>query len=315
MSGKLALRHIKGAEQDIQNREGRGEVFLADHQGRDHQAEAQLALGLTSKSRQTLGELAQSSSPQVKAAAQARIEALRAMEVHRVDLTRPNLGSLDQKMQQALEVQTQAVAQIGARHDEGHSQLKSLQQRLDTIGYELPDFSRIEVKRGSRLEAVEKNLTAMARSVNSAIGDSSSAIDNVGSVDTKTNKPGGRLKENGAMLSEMQAPLKLNPIPSDSIEVFPSYPQMFTELSAADGDMVRSAYKLRADDGDWGQPRTMVREVLDDEARERLVSNVAGHLLDGVSDKVLARAFEYWRNVDAEIGERIEQAGGATVGA
>jgi len=86
-------------------------------------------------------------------------------------------------------------------------------------------------------------------------------------------------------------------------------------LWAADGDMVRSAYKLRADDGDWGQPRTMVREVLDDEARERLVSNVAGHLLDGVSDKVLARAFEYWRNVDAEIGERIEQAVGATVGA
>ncbi len=208
--------------------------------------QAQLALGLTSKSRQTLGELAQSSSPQVKAAAQARIEALRAMEVHRVDLTRPNLGSLDQKMQQALEVQTQAVAQIGARHDEGHSQLKSLQQRLDTIGYELPDFSRIEVKHGSRLEAVEKNLTAMARSVNSAIGDSSSAIDNVGSVDTKTNKPSGLLKENGDILSEMQAPLKLNPIPSDSIAVFPSYPQMFTELSAADGDMVRAVDAGRA---------------------------------------------------------------------
>ena len=59
----------------------------------------------------------------------------------------------------------------------------------------------------------------------------------------------------------------------------------------------------------------MVREVLDDEARERLVSNVAGHLLDGVSDKVLARAFQYWKNIDQEIGERIEQAVGATVGA
>jgi catalase len=33
------------------------------------------------------------------------------------------------------------------------------------------------------------------------------------------------------------------------------------------------------------------------------------------SDKVLARAFEYWKNVDQELGERVEQAVGATVGA
>jgi catalase len=86
-------------------------------------------------------------------------------------------------------------------------------------------------------------------------------------------------------------------------------------LWASDGDMVRSAYTLRADDDDFGQAATQVREVLDDEARDRLVSNIAGHLSDGVSDKVLARAFEYWKNVDQELGGRIEQAVGATVGA
>jgi catalase len=85
-------------------------------------------------------------------------------------------------------------------------------------------------------------------------------------------------------------------------------------LWAADGEMVRAGYVQHAEDDDWGQAGTMVREVLDDEARERLVSNVAGHLSDGVSDTVLARAFEYWKNVDQEIGERIEQAVGATVG-
>ncbi|MGZ4243361.1 MAG: catalase [Solirubrobacteraceae bacterium] len=85
-------------------------------------------------------------------------------------------------------------------------------------------------------------------------------------------------------------------------------------LWAADGDMVRSAYTKRSDDDDFSQARTQIREVLDDEARERLVANVAGHLSDGVSDKVLARAFEYWKTIDTEIGERIEQAVGATVG-
>jgi catalase len=49
-----------------------------------------------------------------------------------------------------------------------------------------------------------------------------------------------------------------------------------------------------------------VREVLDDAARERLVDNVVGHLLNGVTEPVLQRAFEYWRNVDKGIGERIE---------
>ena len=55
--------------------------------------------------------------------------------------------------------------------------------------------------------------------------------------------------------------------------------------------------------------------MLDDDERDRLVSNIAGHLADGVSDKVLARAIEYWKNVDEQFGERIEQAVGATVGA
>ncbi|PVA06093.1 catalase [Thalassorhabdomicrobium marinisediminis] len=75
----------------------------------------------------------------------------------------------------------------------------------------------------------------------------------------------------------------------------------------ADGDMVRQAYTLRPDDDDWGQARTLVRDVMDDAARDRLVSNIVGHLRDGVSEKVLERAFTYWRNVDETLGERVEQ--------
>jgi catalase len=70
--------------------------------------------------------------------------------------------------------------------------------------------------------------------------------------------------------------------------------------------MVRAAYTLHAEDDDWGQPGTMVRDVLDDAARDRLVDNIVGHLLNGVSGPVLGRAFEYWRNVDKNLGDRIE---------
>ena len=46
--------------------------------------------------------------------------------------------------------------------------------------------------------------------------------------------------------------------------------------------------------------------MLDDAARERLVSNIVGQLLNGVTEQVLGRAFGYWRNVDKHLGDMIE---------
>jgi catalase len=72
--------------------------------------------------------------------------------------------------------------------------------------------------------------------------------------------------------------------------------------------MVRSPYVQHPEDDDWGQPGTMVREVLDDAARTRLVGNISGHLLNGVTEPVLLRAFQYWSNVDADLGKKVEEA-------
>jgi catalase len=79
----------------------------------------------------------------------------------------------------------------------------------------------------------------------------------------------------------------------------------YVEKWEADGEFVHSAYTQRRDDDDWGQAGALVRDVLDDAARDRLVANVVGHLRDGVSAPVLERAFEYWRNIDKETGDRI----------
>src|SRR5690606_40111401 len=75
----------------------------------------------------------------------------------------------------------------------------------------------------------------------------------------------------------------------------------------SDGEMVRSAYTLHAEDDDFGQPGTMVREVFNDEQRSLLVDQVAGSLLGGVRSPVLERALEYWKNIDADVGRRIEE--------
>ncbi|WP_024443049.1 MULTISPECIES: catalase [unclassified Mycobacterium] len=74
----------------------------------------------------------------------------------------------------------------------------------------------------------------------------------------------------------------------------------------ADGDMVRAAYTLRPDDDDFSQARTLVRDVLDDDARKRLAANIIGHVSAGVTEPVLSRVFEYWRNVDPDLGSAVE---------
>ena len=86
------------------------------------------------------------------------------------------------------------------------------------------------------------------------------------------------------------------------------YPE--SAVWAADGEMVRAAYTQRPDDDDWSQPGTLVREVMDEAARDRLVSNVVGHLSDGVSPQVLERAIQYWRNIDKSVGDRIAEGVG-----
>ena len=75
----------------------------------------------------------------------------------------------------------------------------------------------------------------------------------------------------------------------------------------ADGELVRQAYDLRADDDDFGQPGTLVREVFDDATRERLVQTVAGMMGD-CDPQVRERVYTYWRNIDQEVGDRIAAA-------
>lgn len=73
----------------------------------------------------------------------------------------------------------------------------------------------------------------------------------------------------------------------------------------SDGELVRVAQTLRADDDDFGQARILLREVFSDDERAEFVKTVAGALA-GVGEPVLGKALEYWRNVDEQIAGRIE---------
>src|SRR5690606_41230533 len=53
----------------------------------------------------------------------------------------------------------------------------------------------------------------------------------------------------------------------------------------SDGEMVRAAYTLHAEDDDFSQAGTLVREVFNDDQRSKLVDQVAGSLLGGRSEE------------------------------
>jgi len=206
--------------------------------------QSQLALGQTSKSEQTLAEAAQKGGTQTRAVAQQKIEALRTIDSRRVSLTRPNLDRLRTAMNNAQQQLIVTAGQIQVRRDQGRAQIKNLQARVDAIGYELPDLSNVEIKTGSRLEAVVKNLETMSRAINSGIDDAGTAISGAGTLDR--GREGGLLRESSDILKQMRAPLDSAPIPADSVALLPSYPGMLDTMSQANADILRAVDAGRA---------------------------------------------------------------------
>jgi catalase len=84
-------------------------------------------------------------------------------------------------------------------------------------------------------------------------------------------------------------------------------PELFGEDPSwqVTGEILRSAYTLHKEDDDFGQANAMVNKAMGPGGRDRLVSNVVGHIKAGVQEPVLSRALDYWRHIDNAIGDRI----------
>jgi len=204
----------------------------------------QIALGFPNKSQQTLEQAAQIGNPETRDLANARITALRQLEGQRISLVKPNLDHLRAQLAAAQASQAQANTAVGDRRDQGRDQLKQINARLDAIGSEVPNLGNVNPQHGSRLEAILKNLNMMGRSINSGLSDATTSINGVGTLEK--NKESGLLRENAAILKEMDATLNASPIPTESLAQLPSYPSIFTELNRADADMVRTIDAARA---------------------------------------------------------------------
>ena len=70
--------------------------------------------------------------------------------------------------------------------------------------------------------------------------------------------------------------------------------------------MVRAAYTLHAEDDDFGQANTLVNQVMDDAARDRLVETVSGLLAVSVGTRSASEPSPTGAASTRPSGDRIE---------
>ncbi len=80
-----------------------------------------------------------------------------------------------------------------------------------------------------------------------------------------------------------------------------------------DGELVRAAQTLRSEDSDFGQAGTLYREVFTAESKERFHATLLGQC-QGISiESIRERFFQYWTNVDANLGAILRESYAAGV--
>lgn len=208
-----------------------------------HLGSAQLALGQTAKGEQNLAEAAGKGTPETRALANVRIKALRDGEA-RLNLMHVDLSPLRDAVDAARANERQVAAAVATRRDSGRDQIKTLESRVQSITYGVPDWINRAGRPGSRLDAIVHNIATMGRALDTATAKAEEPIGGVGSLER--NREGGLLKENSEILGEMAAALKSEPIPPQVLSTLPDYPRVLRDVAAADADMVRAVDAARA---------------------------------------------------------------------
>ncbi len=76
----------------------------------------------------------------------------------------------------------------------------------------------------------------------------------------------------------------------------------------SDGELVRSAASLHAEDDDFGQAGTLYRDVFDDAEKARFLDTITGHVGAVRRADIRERAIQYWTQVDAGLGAQLRAA-------
>lgn len=202
-----------------------------------HEGEDDLALGDFSEGQQALvkAEHAGNATSTAQSAAQHELALLPKSETPGARLLNPNVGPLIEQVQAASALTKQTQTAVDDRVKLGRDDLHRFDARLQSLEYEIPNLSNVNIRPGSRLEGVMNDLSHMAKDLD-AVFDKTDAV--------MTNSP-GMLKDIDSTLNEMQAPLHRKTLTATDLELLPFYPDLLQHLTTAQNDLVSSITAAR----------------------------------------------------------------------
>ena len=207
-----------------------------------HEGEMQLALGQPTKGAQTLAQAAASGPVETRTVALNETGVLRE-QVNRFTATRPDVGPIEQQIADAQTAEAQQAASIAARRTAAQAQIKSISARLQSLSAEAPNLANGQGRPGGGIASVIRDLGAMSRAINASVTKSTQVVSGVGSLEK--NREGGIVKEDRDIYADLAAPLKLDPMPPQSLSTLPYYNRILGELRATDTDALHAVDAAR----------------------------------------------------------------------
>ncbi len=195
-----------------------------------HEGQVQLALGSFDKSQVALARVAH--DPHATAAAESaathELALLPKSEDPGEKLLQPRLQPLNDQITAALNATKTTQTALDDRIKFAKDDAKRFNDRLDNLSYEIPNFSNVDIRPGSRIEGVENDLAHMAKDIN-IVFDKNEYI-----MASAT----GMLKDDIGVLNEMAVPLHRKAPTATEVELLPYYNDMLSSMSQSQGELV-----------------------------------------------------------------------------
>jgi Zn-dependent protease with chaperone function len=202
-----------------------------------HEGQVDLALGNFMESQQALAKVehATNKSSAAESAAQHELALMPKSQTPGSKLLHPNIAPLVEQVATVIGATAATSTALDDRIKLLRDDFGRFNARLNSLSYEVPNFSNINVRPGSRVEGVLNDLSHMARDIN-IVFDKSSAL--------MTNAP-GMLRDDISVLNEMQAPLHRKTMTATDIELLPFYPELLTQMASSQSDLLSGVTAAR----------------------------------------------------------------------
>lgn len=113
--------------------------------------------------------------------------------------------------------------------------IKRLDDRINNLQYEIPDFSNVDIRPGSRIEGALYDIYHMFKDIN-IVFDKSSYL---------TSQSDGIIRDDLGVLDQMGSPLKGNSIGGDTLTLLPSYGDIDSQMTQSSGELVNGVTAAR----------------------------------------------------------------------